>query len=249
MRVSTSIIFLSLVSFTYSCNERGDNAGLTSLDTVLKTYYPNGNLKAEVAYKNLKRNGIEKNYYENGQLEEIGNNLNDLEDSTWLSYFPNGSIEEVVNYKNGRVIGEAFYYYRNKQVEKFIFNDEKGAVYIRDYDSLGNFIKDHGFPILLFANKYNLSVNEKFEIQILLGMLPHWDINLIVTDLSNSPKDTIERITNASELYRGYYGKGVAVSKEYDRIGNYKWEIYIDILDTKENKKINFRNTISFSYK
>ena len=34
----------------------------------IETYYPNGVLKAEVPYKNGKRNGIAKQYYEDGKL-------------------------------------------------------------------------------------------------------------------------------------------------------------------------------------
>ena len=42
---------------------------------VTKTCYDNGNLKQELTYDNGKLNGVQKEYYENGQLEQMPKGL------------------------------------------------------------------------------------------------------------------------------------------------------------------------------
>ena len=68
----------------------------------VKDYYENGQLKAELNYKNGKLDGLEKEYHQNGQLY----------------------IEE--NYKDGKLEGESTNYDENGNLtSKAIFKDDE----------------------------------------------------------------------------------------------------------------------------
>jgi len=86
----------------------------------LSYYYKNGKLYKEVYYKDGKKNGIEKEYDENGTIITITEYKNDfiisrekinrkdekgLKQGIWKEFYPNNRIYKEVNYKNDTIIG------------------------------------------------------------------------------------------------------------------------------------------------
>ncbi len=61
-------------------------------DGVHKEYYENGNLKKEVTYKNGKKDGVSKGYYENGELFAQHILKDGKEEGLSISYFQDGSL-------------------------------------------------------------------------------------------------------------------------------------------------------------
>ena len=103
-------------------------------DGLTTFYYDNndGSIQTEVIYKNGKKEGFEKEYYENGKLQVIGKNTNDKQDSTWTWYYENGDIQQIDNYANGLTIGTDYTYYPNNKIMLFEFCDYKGIFTIEN---------------------------------------------------------------------------------------------------------------------
>ncbi|APG65649.1 hypothetical protein LPB136_09860 [Tenacibaculum todarodis] len=79
-----------------------------------KEYFDNGNLKEIGKYENDIATGEWKRYHENGQLSEIGKYENGIKKGEWKLYHENGQLFCVGKLKNGKIIG------------KWVFYDEQG---------------------------------------------------------------------------------------------------------------------------
>ena len=71
---------------------------------IAKRYYENGNLEYETPYKNGKKHGIEKWYYENGNLWYETPYENDKRHGIAKAYYENGSLQAQVTYENDNVL-------------------------------------------------------------------------------------------------------------------------------------------------
>jgi antitoxin component YwqK of YwqJK toxin-antitoxin module len=67
---------------------------------VAKYYYENGNVLFEVPYKNDKEEGVVKRYYINKNIEYEIPHKNGMKDGVWKKYFANGAVLQIQN-KNG----------------------------------------------------------------------------------------------------------------------------------------------------
>ena len=78
---------------------KGENVSFTGK---ILTFYEDGKLKDETMYKNGKREGLSKYYYQNGKLavEQNFNNDGNIE-GIRKDYWENGNIQEECLYKNG----------------------------------------------------------------------------------------------------------------------------------------------------
>lgn len=82
---------------------------LAQLDTV-KTYYPNRNLEAVVVYEKNIRQGEAIFYWENGNIKEKRNYVNDKVFGTVTSFYENGKLKELYSVEDGRRDGPATFY-------------------------------------------------------------------------------------------------------------------------------------------
>ena len=82
---------------------------LAQLDTV-KTYYPNRNLEAVVVYEKNIRQGEAIFYWENGNIKEKRNYVNDKVFGTVTSFYENGKMKELYSVEDGRRDGPATFY-------------------------------------------------------------------------------------------------------------------------------------------
>ena len=79
------------------------------LDTV-KTYFPNGKLEAVVVYEKNIRQGEAIFYWENGNIKEKRNYVNDKVFGTVTSFYYNGNMKELYSIEDGRRDGPATFY-------------------------------------------------------------------------------------------------------------------------------------------
>ena len=124
-------------------------------------YYPNGNKKSEVNYENNKRNGPEIAYYENGEIKNKRQIVNDkIESSTSYSkagkllssnsykdgYLHNGISSCFVLYKNGKRIGKTLYF-ENTEIPAYTSKcSEEGCYKLNKethYDINGSIIQEN----------------------------------------------------------------------------------------------------------
>ena len=62
--------------------------------------------------------GLSKHYYDNGELEALGNYINGQQTGLWKLYRRNGRLESNGNFNNGQQTGLWKWYYDNGEVEK-----------------------------------------------------------------------------------------------------------------------------------
>lgn len=67
-----------------------------------KFYFDNGQLSSEGTLKNGKPEGYWKNYFESGVLKSEGNRRNHQLDSTWKFYSEDGVLTDEINYVQGK---------------------------------------------------------------------------------------------------------------------------------------------------
>jgi len=87
-----------------------------------KGYHPNGQLKVEENNISWNNDGELSSqrfiYYENGQLRNESQFLNDKYDGNFILYYENGQISLKKRYKNGVLEGESISYYENGQLKE-----------------------------------------------------------------------------------------------------------------------------------
>lgn len=106
--------------------------------TYSKTYYANGNIKAEGWIVNSKKNGYWKFYYQNSQLKKEGHLSKDKPTKYWYFYRDNGILESEGHYENGTKANWWIYYDMTEKVHhkcqlknnqkngySFIYNNNK----------------------------------------------------------------------------------------------------------------------------
>jgi TonB family protein len=113
-------------------------------DTV-KTYYPDGKLQSLICMENNLRQGTSIYYWENGNIKESRNYLNDKVFGTVLTYYKNGNRKEIYYLENGKRNGPTTYY-------------DSTDVLI-DYVIFENGVRE-GQDILLITKKHKKDFNE-----------------------------------------------------------------------------------------
>ena len=95
----------------------------------------------------LSRTGLQKDYYENGQLKITGRLNNDgLKDGVWTSYFENGQKNSESNFKAGINNGFSMIWYPNGNVRYFgdYTNGNKSGTWTF-YNEEGKVVKTESF--------------------------------------------------------------------------------------------------------
>ena len=84
--------------------------------TVITQKYSNSVTKAEIAVKGNKRDGITRNYHEDGTLMSEINYVNNEKDGLSRDFYPKGKVRMEVMYKHGIMQGEAKWHYETGEV-------------------------------------------------------------------------------------------------------------------------------------
>jgi len=70
-------------------------------DGLITQYYDSGKVRAEINYKNGKREGKSRMYFENGVVEEEINFKNDIRHGTYRRYNKDWSLQTELVFENG----------------------------------------------------------------------------------------------------------------------------------------------------
>ena len=103
------------VGYSYN-DENGKLKEMIPLENesgMIKAYFPNGKLSAEVDVKNNSYVGVAKRYYKSGQLEISDPNELGLSNGKYESYYPNGQLKEEATLNNENYDGKRTLYYAN----------------------------------------------------------------------------------------------------------------------------------------
>jgi antitoxin component YwqK of YwqJK toxin-antitoxin module len=126
------IAFAFCMAF-YSCkhtdsreNYRNENNNVR----MVRQYFSNGYLKAEILIKDNKRHGITKNYGSDGRLLSTVNYVNGKKEGKTTNYYSSGKVHSTILYKNGIKEGDAIWYYKSGKaysINPFINNKLNGV--------------------------------------------------------------------------------------------------------------------------
>ena len=103
------------------------------------TFCNDGKKVQYTIYRNGKKNGEYKTWYENGQLKFVNRYVDDKIDKIAIKYFKSGNVQGVSTYKNGLLNGHCILYfhngntyrqsiYENDKLNSFITYNETGKV-------------------------------------------------------------------------------------------------------------------------
>lgn len=112
-----------------------------------KKYYDNGNLKSELIYENNKPNGYAKFYYENGNMSEEGMWKNNKWVGDYKFYYENGNLSYEWGYsESGKRTGVQKYYHENGKIMiEGEWNEGKESGVIKEYDETGNLVAEKNY--------------------------------------------------------------------------------------------------------
>ena len=79
-------------------------------------YNNKSQLKFEEKFKDGKRDGLYKEWYENGQLRVEINHKDNKREGLWKMYYENGQLKRVENFKDGTQIGAFRNWHENGQL-------------------------------------------------------------------------------------------------------------------------------------
>lgn len=85
--------------------------------TGLKRFYSEGKLIKEVTFKDGAKDGLCKNYYDDGRLKTTIVYSNNQRSDTSKWYYPEGSVYRATPYKDNRIHGIQTKYYKNGRVQ------------------------------------------------------------------------------------------------------------------------------------
>jgi len=142
------LIIISLIAINISAQ----------VDTV-KAYYANGKPEAIILYDKNIRQGESVFYYENGNLKEKRNYVNDKVFGTVTSYYGNGKVKELYSIEDGKREGPATYYDSlGSEIETVMF--EKGMRKGQEYLLVGEY-REEDYQKLLAEWKARQQQKEK----------------------------------------------------------------------------------------
>jgi len=119
-------------------------------------YHPNGIIKQILQYKNGKKDGIDKGFYENGKIKYKGNNKFDLTDSFTTWYYENGIVKAKYTWSHGKLFGEQYKYSEDGKIAEYWFNDiDEITLFDCKYKKSGDIDGFQGVPICGLFEKTN----------------------------------------------------------------------------------------------
>ncbi|MDQ1164876.1 toxin-antitoxin system YwqK family antitoxin [Flavobacterium sp. SORGH_AS_0622] len=84
-------------------------------------YFEDGQMSHSTDYVNGKIDGLNKSWHSNGQIKEISNWKNGIQNGLYESFFPDGKPESKTNWLNNRVDGKSEWWYQSGQKKNIIF--------------------------------------------------------------------------------------------------------------------------------
>jgi antitoxin component YwqK of YwqJK toxin-antitoxin module len=121
--------------FTFACMLLVLAAGTASAG-IIKQYYKNGNIMAELSMKGLTMQGLSKMYYESGKLMSETNYIDGRQEGLSREFYESGKVKSECNYTKDIPQGVGKEYYETGELMEDIQyaggNAQSKKVYYRD---------------------------------------------------------------------------------------------------------------------
>lgn len=131
------------VGYTYKGEDGKEIKDESKKLSMIKLYYPNGNVEAELPLKNGLIDGEAKYYYSTGSLREVVPLKNDERHGTAKEYFKNGKLYMQSVYVNGERTGPYKSYFASGilQGEGYLIDNKKEGVW-KFYNANGKIMRE-----------------------------------------------------------------------------------------------------------
>ncbi len=113
---------------------------------IWKQYWNNGKVKSEITYKGNLQMGYAKIYYKNGTVSEEGIWLNGKWEGNYKYYYENGQVSHDWNFVGGKREGVQKYYFENGQINydgEWKNGAENGV--LKEYNEEGQLVAEKAF--------------------------------------------------------------------------------------------------------
>ncbi|MFW5657274.1 MAG: toxin-antitoxin system YwqK family antitoxin [Bacteroidota bacterium] len=135
---------------------------------IVKTFYPNGNLKNYYTYLNERRNGVCRSYYANGKMHLEVYYKDDIKHGLAKQFYQNGKIYRETPYVNGKAHGVQKKYFKTGGLMAEVpYVQGKQASGMREYSPSGNVLVK--YPEIMVHTTDKISVNGTYTIDLSLS--------------------------------------------------------------------------------
>ncbi len=137
--------------------------------TGVKKYRNAGKLIKEVTFVNGVKNGICKNYYDDGRLKSTIIYRNELKEDTAKWYYPEGMVYRTTPYINNTINGRQEKFYKSGRIQASIpYKNSLRMPGLREYNESGSMVK--GYPEITYTfHDYMNEADPKFVVEIKLS--------------------------------------------------------------------------------
>jgi len=185
------VLYLALTSCGHA-DKRGNYRDENNNVRMVRQFFSNGYLKAEIPVKDNKRHGITKNYSSEGRLLSTVNYINGKKEGKTTNYYFTGKVHSTILYKNGIKEGNAIWYYKSGKpysINPFINNklngvqkkyyesgklqaeipykDKQPGIGLKEYTSEGKLITN--YPKIIIQEVNQIAASDRFILKIYLS--------------------------------------------------------------------------------
>jgi hypothetical protein len=134
-------------------------------DGLVKDYFSNGKLRAEINYKKGKRHGKAKQYYKDGKLFQEIDYANDLKHGIARKYYENGKLFQETPYDSGQIHGIQKKYHTNGNlVAEIPYDYDNPCMGLKEYGTDGSPRKS--YPTIIVTPVDNILRDGKYILKI-----------------------------------------------------------------------------------
>lgn len=229
------------------------------------SYYKNGQIKKEMVYKKGKIVGKKKGYYESGKIKYIYtfNDLGKL-DGMQKEFFENGDINGEYGYANGQHDGRSLCYFDNGNIKveiNYKTNKLNGIYKIYNYDNIITNIryykqgKLHG-PFFIYNSKGKITLKSYYKNDIEIGIhkeVSYKNKKVVIKRYYKNKEGLlegkyIERYDDGNMLCQVYYDNGEKIGDEFIFFKNKLLKEHNFYINGKiEGKQVSYNQDKSYS--
>ncbi|MEM9856854.1 MAG: toxin-antitoxin system YwqK family antitoxin [Bacteroidota bacterium] len=135
---------------------------------LVKQYYPGGNIKSEITYKDGQRHGLAKRYYKSGKLHQEINYFNNIKDGEAKTYYQSGKLYQLTPYENGYIQGYRLKYREDGRLMAEVpYHFGEPCQGMIEY--LLNGKRKRQYPSIEVLNKDQLQKKNKYTLQFTMS--------------------------------------------------------------------------------
>lgn len=221
------LIFILLLLLIFSCKLEKEESVTEYFEFPIKEFYPNGELKQNVIFRDGKKHGIESLYYEDGTLHQIG------------------------GYINGSGFGDVFEYDRggNLIIHGFYTASYKNCLsFYREYDAKGNLIDSLGdIPFWSVYNTSTVDIEDIIEVKLILSSDSNYTAIYTIEECHDQSCNVIIENEPIEKLSKSFLYKIAIYQKKNIYKNEFYWVIKTDVMDKRENVNTENVDTIWFN--